>query len=1203
MKRCLPLTLIFLALVAARTSPPHEGATPLRAEEDVLPEMIVQLGHGGNFVFVARYSADGRFVVTGGSDSKAKLWDARTGAEIRRFEGHTGNIRCAAFSPNGRFVVTGSGDTLMAKDHTVRLWDVATGKELKQFVGHADSVKAVAFSHDGRYVLTGSGNALRDGTDFTARVWDVETAAEVRRFTGHTSDVNSVAFSPNDAFVLTGSEDGTAALWEVASGRMVRKFEGHTGFVNAVAFSADGRQVLTGSSARVGVGDGDNSARLWDAGTGLLRRRFDGHTDGVNSVALSPDGRFVLTAGTDKTAVLWDRMTARRVVTYRGHTDVLRSATFSPDGSTVLTAGDDSTARQWDTLKGREINSLKGYSALVSCAAFSPDGRFVATGDWDGTGHLWDLSSGREVRRYEGHTAEIRAVAFSPDGRLVLTGGGDKTARLWEAATGKLLWQLPQHSESVTSVAFSPDGRRLLTLDSLYMEDRQESHGIMRLWGLGSRTELKRFGEFVDALAFSSDGTRVATGGDDGDVRIYRTEGGAEIARWHAHDADINTIAFSSDDRLILTGSGDFHEREYTARMWDAATRNQLQVFIGHTSDVNSVAFSRDNRFALTASSDKTAILWDVRTGAEVRRFEGHADGVSAAAFSPNGDLVLTASSDQTSRLWETSSGGELCRMITFGDGTWFVADREGRFDTNNLERVEGLHWVMRDDPLTALPAEIFMQPYFEPRLLPRLVAVEEFRPAPSFASLNRVQPKVTIVGATLDGPYTAAVTVEVQKTRRRFERRGGEVVESGAQDLRLFRDSQLAAYRDGDLFGRAPGRSTACESVAGDPDKCRAVFEKVMLPRQPGVRDVAFSAYAFNTSGVKSETHQLPFPFTTGVPPVKGRAYLISVGVNSHQNPSWDLEFAAADARRVHETVGAHLRASGAYGEVVDVLLTSELKAAAGVAGPPRLATKENFRKLVRLLAGEEQGEEFFAAFPEARRLHEATPDDMILIFYSSHGYRDEEQFYLFPYDIGEGAGRAITDELLRHCVASSDLSRWLRDVDAGDTVLIVDACHAAAAVSSGDFKPGPMGSSGMGQLAYDKGMRVLAATQSETTAAEVNFEDERLRIKQGLLTYALVEMGLVEGRANVNGDAVILAPEWLQYGVASVPPLYAELRRQAARAQDQEAVAVIRGAGEKGVRLVSKGRDELPLQQPTLFDFTGKLRRQRPLVIAKKS
>src|SRR6266850_4028036 len=105
-----------------------------------------------------------------------------------------------------------------------------------------------------------------------------------------------------------------------------------------------------------------------------------------------------------------------------------------------------------------------------------------------------------------------------------------------------------------------------------------------------------------------------------------------------------------------------------------------------------------------------------------------------------------------------------------------------------------------------------------------------------------------------------------------------------------------------------------------------------------------------------------------------------------------------------------------------------------------------------------------------------------------------------MLPTDIGESSGRTVSDELLRRSISSDELSLWLRDVDAGEMVMIVDACHAASAVEGKDFKPGPMGSRGLGQLAFDKGMKILTATQAANAAIETGGS-----IGHGLLTFAL--------------------------------------------------------------------------------------------------
>ena len=115
------------------------------------------------------------------------------------------------------------------------------------------------------------------------------------------------------------------------------------------------------------------------------------------------------------------------------------------------------------------------------------------------------------------------------------------------------------------------------------------------------------------------------------------------------------------------------------------------------------------------------------------------------------------------------------------------------------------------------------------------------------------------------------------------------------------------------------------------------------------------------------------------------------------------------------------------------------------------------------------------------AEGLRRAEPQDLVLLTFSGHGYADPRgNSYLVPQDTSGGERREAKD-ILDKLISSEELSFWLRDVDAGEMVMIIDACHSAASVDTPGFKPGPMGDRGLGQLAYDKGMRILAATQAE--------------------------------------------------------------------------------------------------------------------------
>jgi uncharacterized caspase-like protein len=332
-------------------------------------------------------------------------------------------------------------------------------------------------------------------------------------------------------------------------------------------------------------------------------------------------------------------------------------------------------------------------------------------------------------------------------------------------------------------------------------------------------------------------------------------------------------------------------------------------------------------------------------------------------------------------------------------------------------------------------------------------------------------------------------------------------------------------------------------------------------LPAGTDTREVRFSAYAFNDDRIKSATASLAMTVPGSAQPRAPRAIIASIGVDLYQNPAWDLEFATNDARLINQGLAERLRASGRYSEVLTRVLASDIDT-------PEAASKENIRALLGSLASAGDAR---AGEP----LPVAGPDDVVILTFSGHGaLAPDGQFHLLPHDIGEGRSRLMTPEVLAHGISTDELGQWLRDVDAGELVLVIDACHAGATVNEG-FKPGPMGSRGLGQLAFDKGMRILSATQADDVALESE------ATQQGLLSYALVNDGLESGLADFQpADGRIVLPEWLSYAVQRVPGLSREV---------YSGTVATRGSGE-APRVVNSRSSQPPprgLQQPSLFDF----------------
>jgi eukaryotic-like serine/threonine-protein kinase len=618
------------------------------------------LGHPA-LVMAAAFSPDGVSCLTLSADGTCRRWDGSTGtptAPPRRLADH---ITTAALGASTAVTVDADG--------AIRLWTLPAFDPVNSLPKPSGRVLAAAQSQDGSVVLAGA-------ADGNATLWSGQPVGARTTILTHGSKVRCVAVSPDGTRAFTGGEDGTARLWDAASGKPLQALSLH-GALTCAAFSCD--------STILATGDGDGNVRLWETASGKALDFSVRHAKVVTAIAISPDRRFVLTASEDQSARLWSADTGEPIGSPLLHAAGVKALAISPDGSRVLTCGRDRTARLWSLPEPDGIGLAETRQSWVRGIAFSPDGKTLLTGggvlDKSGEGQLWDALTGRLICTPLVHTDLVVAAAFSRDGRTVATAGQESTARLADVATGRA-GPVLTHSKPIFAIAFSPVDDLVLTASMDASAQLWEAKtgtavgkpltpgasvmttgfgpggdvfftgsfdGSFNLWRTADQTLVfppRRIDPIV-AAAFSHDGKWIVVASGK-DARLFDVSEGTFLSTTLPHKEVVRAVAFSHDDRLVLTASDDA-----SAQLWDAASgARHGRTFSSHTAPVLGAIFSPDSRLVLTRSADRTARLWDVGTGRSVGPALRHKGQVSTAAFSPDGRRFATGSSVQGGRLW-----------------------------------------------------------------------------------------------------------------------------------------------------------------------------------------------------------------------------------------------------------------------------------------------------------------------------------------------------------------------------------------------------------------------------------------------------------------------------------------------------------------------------------------------------------------------
>jgi WD40 repeat protein len=380
---------------------------------------------------------------------------------------------------------------------------------------------------------------------------------------------------------------------------------------------------------------------------------------GVAGLACSSDGKSLAVASGQTLKVL-EVASLREIFELKAAApnSSFQSVAWSPVTPNLLaTADTEGMLNLIDaTTKAVTILGKNPAREAIQCLRFSPDGKKLAVAmgpDVTESLQLWDLQTKTKKWAVK-DLSKAGSVVFTPDSQALVSGGGESgNAILWDALSGNELARFPpRHTSGLQCIALSANGTTLATASA---DNR------VILWEFSERRARRTLeSPAVGVVAFSGDGRLIASGGDDGLIRVWDVGSGERQALFRGHSGFISGLAFTPDSSKLISGGAD-----RTIRTWELKSSPDPNVLFRQARMVNVMSFSPDARILASASYYRDWVeLWDVPSRKWLTNLTGHLRDAWCAAFSPDGKMLATASSDTTVRLWRSGTF-ELIGVLT----------------------------------------------------------------------------------------------------------------------------------------------------------------------------------------------------------------------------------------------------------------------------------------------------------------------------------------------------------------------------------------------------------------------------------------------------------------------------------------------------------------------------------------------------------
>ncbi|XP_038308121.1 apoptotic protease-activating factor 1 isoform X6 [Canis lupus familiaris] len=551
-------------------------------------EKLLEIKAHEDEVLCCAFSTDDRFIATCSVDKKVKIWNSMTGGLVHVYDEHSEQVNCCHFTNNSHYLLLATASS----DCFLKLWDLNQKECRNTMFGHTNSVNHCRFSPDDKLLASCS-------ADGTLKLWDVKSANERKSINVKQFFLNSEEPQEDMEVIVkccSWSADGTRIM--VAAKNKIFLFDIHTGGLLA--------EIHTGHHSTIQYCDfspqnhlavvalSQCCVELWNMDSCLKVADCRGHLSWVHCVMFSPDGSSFLTSSDDQTIRLWEtkKVCKNSAIVLKQEIDVV----FQENEVMVL-AVDNIKRLQLINGKTGQIDYL--IEAQVSCCCLSPHLQYIAFGGEDGAVEILELLNNRIFQSRIGHKKTVRHIQFTDDGKTLISSSDDSsiqvwnwqseeyvflqahqetvkdfkllknskllswsfdgTVKIWSIITGRIEKDFVCHQDTVLSCDISPDATKFSSTSA----DK-----TAKIWSfelLSPLHELRGHKGCVRCSVFSVDSTLLATGDDNGEIRIWNVSNG-ELLHLCApilveegaatHGGWVTDLCFSPDSKMLVSAGG-----------------------------------------------------------------------------------------------------------------------------------------------------------------------------------------------------------------------------------------------------------------------------------------------------------------------------------------------------------------------------------------------------------------------------------------------------------------------------------------------------------------------------------------------------------------------------------------------------------------------------------------------------------------------